>query len=669
MRRSLFPLLLTASMFAGGRTRADERPYAWQTAAPESQGLSAQKLETLRKGLATRNTKALLIVHRDRIILEWYAEGHSAETKHYCASMAKALAAGLSLAVALDDEHLTLDDRAAKFIPAWKDDARKSQITIRHLGSHTSGIEDAEQDRMPHDKLTGWKGDFWKRLDPPSDPFTLARDKAPALEEAGKKLRYSNPGIALLTWCVTASLKDAKDRDVRSLLRDRIFRPIGVKDGDWSIGYGRTFTVDGLPLVASWGGGNFTARTTARVGRLMLRQGDWEGKQVLSKKSFRLVTSDAGTPGNAGMGWWSNNDGTVASLPRDAFWGSGAGHQVLLVVPSLDLIVVRNGENLDPKSAYDEALHKHLFDALPPALEPELPCPRSSVIKGIEWAPKESVVRKAQGGDNWPLTWGDDDALYTAYGDGRGFEPFIKEKLSLGFAKVTGGPDDFTGVNIRSETGEQKGDGKVGKKASGILMVDGVLYLWVRNAGNAQLAWSADRGKTWIWADWKLTTGFGCPTFLNFGKNYAGARDGFVYVYSLDADSAYVPADRMVLARVPKDCLRDRAAYEFLREVATDGRPVWTREISERGPVFTHPGKCYRGGVTYCAPLKRYLWCQILPGGEPRFAGGFGVYDAPEPWGPWTTAYFTEFWDVGPGETSSLPTKWMSTDGRTLHLV
>ncbi len=67
--------------------------------------------------------------------------------------------------------------------------------------------------------------------------------------------------------------------------------------------------------------------------------------------------------------------------------------------------------------------------------------------------------------------------------------------------------------------------------------------------------------------------------------------------------------------------------------------------------------------------MKRYLWCQILPGEDPRFRGGFGIYDAPEPWGPWSTAYFTETWDVGPGETSSFPTKWMSADGKTLHLV
>ena len=50
-------------------------------------------------------------------------------------------------------------------------------------------------------------------------------------------------------------------------------------------------------------------------------------------------------------------------------------------------------------------------------------------------------------------------------------------------------------------------------------------------------------------------------------------------------------------------------------------------------------------------------------------SAGLGIYDAPEPWGPWTTAYHADQWDVGPGETSSFPAKWISADGLTLHLV
>jgi len=124
----------------------------------------------------------------------------------------------------------------------------------------------------------------------------------------------------------------------------------------------------------------------------------------------------------------------------------------------------------------------------------------------------------------------------------------------------------------------------------------------------------------------------------------------------------------MVLARVPVQQVRNREVYEFFREIR-NGQPVWTKDIDARGAAFSFPGQCYRSGISFNPGLKRYLWCQILPGESPRFAGGFGIYDAPEPWGPWTTVYFTSKWDVGPGETSSIPPKWISADGRTAHLV
>jgi hypothetical protein len=245
----------------------------------------------------------------------------------------------------------------------------------------------------------------------------------------------------------------------------------------------------------------------------------------------------------------------------------------------------------------------------------------------------------------------------------------FKTHPSLGLVTVSGDPDTFRGENLRSDTAERIGQGEDGAKASGLLMVDGILYMLARNTGNSQLAWSTDHGKTWTWEDWRFRESFGCPTFLNFGKNYAEARDDFVYIYSQDSPSAYKRADSMVLARVPKDAIRDRSRYEFFHRLAPDGQPTWTSDVSERGSVFTAPGKCYRSSVSYNAALKRYLWCQTGLGEDTRFAGGFAIYDAPEPWGPWTTVFQTKVWDVGPGETSSLPTKWMSSDGRTIHLV
>ena len=152
----------------------------------------------------------------------------------------------------------------------------------------------------------------------------------------------------------------------------------------------------------------------------------------------------------------------------------------------------------------------------------------------------------------------------------------MPEKLSLGFARVDGPPEDFTGVNIRSASRRAEGGRARGKKASGMLMVDGVLYLWVRNAGNAQLAWSADHARTWTWCDWKFETSFGCPTFLNFGKDYAGARDDYVYIYSHDGDSAYGRPTAWSWPGCRRAGSRDRGAYEFFAGMSPEASPLWT---------------------------------------------------------------------------------------------
>jgi hypothetical protein len=58
------------------------------------------------------------------------------------------------------------------------------------------------------------------------------------------------------------------------------------------------------------------------------------------------------------------------------------------------------------------------------------PYPASPVIKSVVWAPANEIVRRARDGDNWPVTWGNDDALYTTWGDGTGFAPKVEKKLT-----------------------------------------------------------------------------------------------------------------------------------------------------------------------------------------------------------------------------------------------
>ena len=457
-----------------------ETPFKWKIGTPEHQGFSPDLLNLLKDSLAVRNTKTLLIVRNDEIVYEWYAPGFNARKKHFTASSAKSLVGGMSLLLALNDNKIDIDAPVCSYIPEWKKDPKKSYITIRHLATHTSGMEDAKPKNVK-----GWKNSFWqkktKKYTPPMDPFTLSRDKTPLLFTPGTNYHYSNPGMAMLSFAVTAAIDDGKYKDIRTYLNERIYAPIQLDKSDWSIGYGTTYEVNGHQLVPNWGGASFTARAIAKIGRLMLRNGNWQGNQLIDSSLVQLVTKyascplpdrsiDAALPGTA-LCWYSNFDGVWERLPRDTFAGSGASNQILLVIPSLDIIVVRQGGWLRENATWDTHwgdYEKYLFNPLMDAFV-DPPYPYSKDIINVDFSPASEITRKAKGSDNWPLTWADDDNMYTAYGDGWGFSPKVDHKLSLGLCRIEGGPEDFKGVNIRSITGERVGQGKHGEKASGYI--------------------------------------------------------------------------------------------------------------------------------------------------------------------------------------------------------
>jgi CubicO group peptidase (beta-lactamase class C family) len=697
MRKRLQRLVVNAFFIATtvlplGADAAEVWPVpGWTVLEPKEVGLDSTQLEKARDYALTGGGSGY-ITRSGKLVISW-----GDLTKRYDLKSSTKSFGATALGIAILDGKIALTDKVKQHHPGFGTPPASNaetgwidQITILHLASQTAGFEKP--------------GGYEKLIFAP-----------------GTKWAYSDGGPNWLAECVTLAYK----QDVDKLMFDRVFIPLGIQRTDlvWRNNSYREKSIDGIPRREFGSGISANVDAMARFGLLYLRGGMWNGQRILPadfvKQAGTTVPDVVGLPevdptnyGNAsdhyGLLWWNNADGTLMDVPRDAYWTWGLYDSLVVVIPSLDLVVARAGQSWKR----DGAGH---YDVLQPFLGPIAaaaiqgktglqarpatdgpgdpsddllerrstkkkaarstpnnsvpPYPPSPVIASIDWAPPETIVRKARGGDNWPMTWGDDDNLYTAYGDGKGFEPFIDVKLSMGLSRISGPADKFTAVNLRSASVETRGDGASGKKASGLLMVDGTLYLWARNTGNSQLAWSSDHGDSWTWSDWKMTESFGCPTFLNFGRNYAGARDEFVYVFSHDNASAYEPADGMVLARVHKDRLKQRDAYEFFAGWDATGTPNWNSDVAHRDAVFTHTNRCYRSGVSYNSALQRYLWCQIIPGPDTRFEGGFAIYDAPEPWGPWTTAFFTETWDVGPGETSSIPTKWISDDGRTIHLV
>ena len=310
---------------------------------------------------------------------------------------------------------------------------------------------------------------------------------------------------------------------------------------------------------------------------------------------------------------------------------------------------------------------------------PKSPYPPSPVIQEmvIDW---DTLEWHAGGSDNWPITWAADDHQYTSWGDGGGFGGSNQEgRVSLGVARIEGDWDDYRGYNVWGGLNGENPATFEGK-SYGILALQGRLYKWVspgsdyHNYREARLAVSTDYGATWKNEEWAFTQEdkIVLPTFLQFGQDYSGARDSFVYIYAIrlqDARQLQVQKPGQVdLMRVQTRSLIDKEAYQYFSGVDEDGRPIWDTDPANRRPVFENPqGVGWNVSVIYNAGLGRYL---LATEHSRSFEGNLSLFDAGEPWGPWTTVgYYNQWEDAGRNFFWNFSNKWTSDDGKEFTLI
>ncbi len=296
----------------------------------------------------------------------------------------------------------------------------------------------------------------------------------------------------------------------------------------------------------------------------------------------------------------------------------------------------------------------------------------------------------AAGSDNWAITWSGNGHQYTVFGDGQGFGTFNTTRASNGVARIEGGKDNYSAFDV-FKTGSNSGGW--GGKSLGILALGTELYMFrngTASEGGAfeqtELYKSTDNGSSWKFTGVRwLSSEFGrggifSPTFLQFGKGYAGARDKYVYVYANEVTAGgwnvQIPG-RISLLRVPSDSLDDKNSYEYFAGVDANNNPTWSLSPADREPAFRDDANgIMRTSVSFNAGLRRYLLTtqQVNRFGTDDYH--IGVYEAPEPWGPWRTVLFENPSDVGPGLNTGSKTvywnfsnKWLSRDGREFVMV
>ena len=284
---------------------------------------------------------AAVVVSNGYIVLE-VERGNSSKTdSRRVASVSKAICATV-LAIAseqsqqgLTPKRMTFDDHAFSFIP-WANplsDPRKADITVKQLLNHTSGITP---------EATGAKNDgSWEYVLGHSGDLRTSR----LAFTPGTACGYSSHAFCHASLvCESVTGKPYDQYAIESL-----FKPIGCEH--WWFQY-----YDGGQNVArhpSHGLG-MPARDLARIAYCMLRNGQWENKQVIprwfvdqtAKSTHDVTTKELRFQRNAesfSHGWELpalSKDG-VTGIPTDARYKPGSGGQVIAFVPSLDMVITR----------------------------------------------------------------------------------------------------------------------------------------------------------------------------------------------------------------------------------------------------------------------------------------------------------------------------------------
>lgn len=296
--------------------------HGWTMSTPEEQGFDSTKAAEGLLAIKENGTliHSLMVIHNDKVILDAYFYPYDGSIYHDLASVTKSVMTTL-IGIAADQGKLSLDDTLISFFSDREIanlDERKEKITLRHLASMSSGLECAQDDEITLIKMRASK-----------DWVQFALD-LPVMKEPGTGFAYCGVNMHLLS----AILKEATGMNALEFARKNLFGPLGIQDVYWP--------ADPQGVTHGWGDLCLHPADMAKFGSLFLHEGQWEGKQIVSRSwvESALQTSMKGTGRieDYGYGWWIGQ-------PNDEpeFLAAGRGGQKIKVYPRLKMIIVVTG--------------------------------------------------------------------------------------------------------------------------------------------------------------------------------------------------------------------------------------------------------------------------------------------------------------------------------------
>ena len=298
-----------------------------------------------------RRTRAIVVVRDGEIIAEQYAPGFDAHTRLAGWSMAKSVLNAL-VGILVGEQRLSLQANA--LLPEWQPPDPRAAITIEDLLRMRSGLTFSEA-------YADFSSDVIEMLFNQPDTAGYAA-RQPLSAAPGTTWSYASGTSNILSAIVRRTVGDAAYLEWPKRV---LFEPLGMTSAILEPDASGTFVCSSFMLA--------TARDWTQFGQLFLQDGIWNGHRILPEGWVSFSTTPTTqSPGRSfGAHWWlklaaeiGGATSAAAHIPSDAFFAIGHEAQILTVIPSRRLVVVRLGLSVYIDAWNQAEFLAELLDAL-----------------------------------------------------------------------------------------------------------------------------------------------------------------------------------------------------------------------------------------------------------------------------------------------------------------
>ncbi len=320
---------------------SSESRWEWPESAPEEQQMDSAMLEGARTYAfqSGKNTQGVVVTRRGVLVAEWYEDGRGPESYAASWSMGKSVTSAL-IGIAIGEGKISgVDVPLTDTYPQWAGTSH-ADIRLENVLHMASGLK--------------WNENYSPAMANESDVVQIVFTLESPLDYVLARPVESPPNTAFVyssgdTLLLSGVLAKATGKRAGDYAQEKLFSRLGIADAHWwRAKTGETLTYCCLDM---------PTRDFARIGLLYMQRGMFDGEQVVP--TSWVDASLTSSPRYAGYGyqWWLEGKSNP-SLPPDLFMANGHDGQYIYVIPSRDLVIVRNGhyDKYEGKPIADPAL-------------------------------------------------------------------------------------------------------------------------------------------------------------------------------------------------------------------------------------------------------------------------------------------------------------------------